>query len=1003
MRKWVIIGMVLLVVGLGGTSVLIADDTDLYVAGIDAVQPNCLIIFDNSGSMNNEMPSVEYYPTYIYPNSLGVDPSAVYYKSGGKWDTIYRESIDLITCVDARDALSTYGYFNGRLDDLTECGGRKTWYLRTGNYRNYLVYTGPSETRPRLGVAKGTVQSFINTTNGVRFGAMIFNQSEGGHILREIKDMTPQNRASLHNAIGQIHADTWTPLAETLHEAGLYFQGALSYFNPGVGMYNSPIQYWCQRSYIIVVTDGESTQDRNEVLKNHGKKNDGDTDIDKHEPGLAQEKPYEDDGSDYLDDVSKVMREMDARPDLEDTQNIVTYTVGFTIRSELLEDTAKNGGGKYYYCHNAQSFSIVLQKIIEEILEQSTSYVAPVVPISQMEKASSGNRLYLALFKPTWRSFWKGNIKKFAIATEDNPATGIKTGDILDVNGNPVLDSRGRILDSAVSFWGSGEPDGGEVEKGGVGQILLNRSDGRRIYTYMGTTLDLTNPTNAFSLTNPKITPLTLGFSVNKDTERDRLIQFIHGCDSYDENGNANTAEKRDWISGAFLHSRPLIIHYGQGQSVIFAGANDGMLHAFDDETGEELWAFIPQGLLGRLRDLTGETVEYYVDGSPRPYIVDQNGNGTIESSDGDQVILVCGERRGGNHYFALDVTLPQSPRLLWQIGPEWPELGDYSEMGQSWSTPIMGRIRYGTGEKVVFFIGGGYDENQDSGPNAGEDSHGRAIYIVDAVTGDLVWKYSHSENPFMANSIPSDIARLDTTGDGYIDRLYVGDTGGRMWRFDIGSPSPGSWTGKLLYGAGERKKIFYPPDVCLENGGGYYEMLFFGTGDRADPKDVTVCNRIYGIKDKNGPTLTEGNLQDVTDTLLNGSDTENGWYIRLNQYLGEKVLSPPVVFFGTAYFTSFIPDQEEFDDLCYVGQGRGRLYALGYKTGNPVFDLDGLGGTLDISDRSAEIGIGIPSGVVIAIFGEVAKGYVGVGGGIYHPPVSNRSTIIPMWWREVF
>ncbi|MFQ5842686.1 MAG: hypothetical protein ACE5I8_09640, partial [Thermodesulfobacteriota bacterium] len=182
-----------------------------------------------------------------------------------------------------------------------------------------------------------------------------------------------------------------------------------------------------------------------------------------------------------------------------------------------------------------------------------------------------------------------------------------------------------------------------------------------------------------------------------------------------------------------------------------------------------------------------------------------------------------------------------------------------------------------------------------------------------------------------------------------------------------------------------------------------WYEMLFFGTGDRADPKEVTVSNRIYAVKDKNGPTLTEGDLRDVTDTLLNGTDTDNGWYIRLNRHLGEKVLSTPVVYFGTAYFTSFIPDSEQFDDLCYVGQGRARLYALGYKTGDPVFNLDGLGDTLNIDDRSAEIGVGIPSGVVIAIFGEVARGYVGVGGGIHYPPVSNRSTILPVWWREVF
>jgi type IV pilus assembly protein PilY1 len=426
------------------------------------------------------------------------------------------------------------------------------------------------------------------------------------------------------------------------------------------------------------------------------------------------------------------------------------------------------------------------------------------------------------------------------------------------------------------------------------------------------------------------------------------------------------------------------------------------MLHAFDDETGDELWGFIPPDLLGRLKDLTGEAVEYYVDGSPRAYVIDQNEDGIIESSGGDRVILACGERRGGDHYFALDVTSPQSPQLLWRIGPE-PELGDFSEIGQSWSTPMVGRISHGNGERAVFFIGGGYDENQDNGPGARPDSYGRAIYVVDAETGDLVWRYSYTDNPLMAYSIPSDIARVDTTGDGYIDRLYVGDMGGKMWRFDIGSQSPDNWTGKLLFDSGGHRKIFYPPDVCLENGAEYYEMIFFGTGDRADPRDTTVPNGIYAVKDKNGPTLMEGDLQDVTDTLLADFDTENGWYIRLDQHPGEKVLSPPVVYFGTAYFTSFIPDSEEFDDPCYIGQGRARLYALGYKTGNPMFDLDGLGEVLDIDDRSAEIGVGTPSGVVIAIFDEVAKGYVGVGGGIHRPPVSNRSTLIPMWWREVF
>jgi type IV pilus assembly protein PilY1 len=86
-----------------------------------------------------------------------------------------------------------------------------------------------------------------------------------------------------------------------------------------------------------------------------------------------------------------------------------------------------------------------------------------------------------------------------------------------------------------------------------------------------------------------------------------------------------------------------------------------------------------------------------------------------------------------------------------------------------------------------------------------------------------------------MKYCIPSDIARVDINGDGKIDRLYVGDVGGQLWRFDIGNPDTSKWTGKILFdsnpGESLKRKVFYPPDVSLEKG--HYEMIFFGTGDQ--------------------------------------------------------------------------------------------------------------------------------------------------------------------------
>jgi type IV pilus assembly protein PilY1 len=499
---------------------------------------------------------------------------------------------------------------------------------------------------------------------------------------------------------------------------------------------------------------------------------------------------------------------------------------------------------------------------------------------------------------------------------------------------------------------------------------------------------------------------------------RDKLVKFVYGYDAYDDDGNGITNEKRDWILGAFLHSRPLIIHYNTSQSVIYAGSNDGMLHAFDDDTGEELWGFIPPNVLTSLQGLHSDLLVSFVDGSPKAY-VSRNADGSV-----NKAILIVGERRGGNRYYALDVTNPSAPKYLWEINPDAPG-SSYVEMGQTWSTPNIGKIACqgaGTctgGEKWVAFVGGGYDDKEDNDvPPA--DTKGRAVYVIDVLDGSLIKRFSNAEIPAMTYSIPSDIARVDTNEDGKIDRLYVGDMGGRMWRFDIGDPNPTNWTGRITFASYPGTKILYPPDVTLEIGD--YEMLFFGTGDREHPKETTVVNRLYAIKDKNLPgTLTESSLYDVTsdelqatgtiearkNEILNALGNSRGWFIQMNQYLGEKCLSPSTVLNKVAYYTTFTPGAGGETDPCHVGEGSARAYIMAYQTGNAVFNFDltnDMGGQSVIKkeDRSKSIGLGIPSGVVITFIKDKAVGYIGVGGGIIgiDPHAKRRE---PKYWRIVF
>jgi type IV pilus assembly protein PilY1 len=156
----------------------------------------------------------------------------------------------------------------------------------------------------------------------------------------------------------------------------------------------------------------------------------------------------------------------------------------------------------------------------------------------------------------------------------------------------------------------------------------------------------------------------------DSSTEHDKIIDFTRGIDVYDEDTDGNTTEERPWKLGDIFHSNPVLVSppflplsdstyttfrttNANRTTILLAGANDGMLHAFRESDGQELWAFIPSDNLARLKDLTvrsGEH-EFYLDASP---IVTDIKVGTTWKT-----IAIIGERRGGSNYYALDITKP--------------------------------------------------------------------------------------------------------------------------------------------------------------------------------------------------------------------------------------------------------------------------------------------------------------------------------------------------------
>ena len=171
--------------------------------------------------------------------------------------------------------------------------------------------------------------------------------------------------------------------------------------------------------------------------------------------------------------------------------------------------------------------------------------------------------------------------------------------------------------------------------------------------------------------------------------------------------------------------------------------------------------------------------------------------------------------------------------------------------------------------------------------------------------------------------------------------------------------------------------------------------MVFFGTTDRENPGEIKTINQIYGIKDKGlDSILSMKDLENVTFGVsdLKTLEGKEGWFINLEENKGEKALGPPVVIFGVAYFSTFTPS------INSTG-GIARFYAVNYKNGNPILNLNPSneqnGVKIDLSDRSKVIGTGIPSNTVISALDGLPVAFTGFSGGVYNTPLRKDKTIL--------
>ncbi|HKV11174.1 MAG TPA: PilC/PilY family type IV pilus protein [Thermoanaerobaculia bacterium] len=482
-------------------------------------------------------------------------------------------------------------------------------------------------------------------------------------------------------------------------------------------------------------------------------------------------------------------------------------------------------------------------------------------------------------------------------------------------------------------------------------------------------------------------------------------------------------------------------------RKMLVVGSNDGMLHAFDaglysaasekfdNGTGKELFAYIPRTLLPTVKTLTtGSVHQWGVDGTVTvgDVFIDPRHNGVPAETEREwRTVVFGGLREGGSAYYALDITQPDVlakagetenvpapsagyvpscsgesgfseaacgplpfPSALWEFTDSvqaadgtWTRLNEdnneVQDLGDTWSVPNVGRIRITEGgatvDKYVMVVGGGLDKENKTAEMTAEKVRGNWLYMIDVETGRAIYKRQ------LDGSVPAEPAAVDTDQDGYLDRIYVGTTRGKMYRVDLVPDSSGvypslvdkpvlamdkntytvkriadsAWVPRIVFDAntengaalapGLVRPIYYRPSVIFVTRLGRY-ALSFGVGDREDLWNYDgLTGRIYVFVDDSddlpsGTVFDEGDFERLTvdspkvdeEFLLQGEVGGRGWYMVLDA--NERLITEPFALSGVSFFSSFKPDVQVTggkDPLCSK-TGISRIFVLSTTNGNP-------------------------------------------------------------------
>tara|TARA_R110002049_G_scaffold13509_2_gene58582 strand:- start:214980 stop:218426 length:3447 start_codon:yes stop_codon:yes gene_type:complete len=906
------------------------------------------------------------------------------------------------------------------------------------NYANWWTYY-----RKREYVAKKAMSELIwNSNHRMGLATLHDNNSVG----TPISDMTVStNKDNLLSELGQINSTGGTPLRRLLRNTGRYFDKA------GSNSDHSDLGF-TSSSPILSTTNGGECQQNFAVLFSDGFWNGGSPSVGNTDGGTSNSMwdggSYADSISNTLADVAMYYYETDlatgiadkVRPieniDENEAQHLTTYTVAFGVNGTLnanppnttdpfawpdptdtedaervddMRHAAWNARGEFLNARDPATLISSLENALASIENRIGTSTAVTFNSNELQAET---QLYLTQFNS---ENWSGDVVAFNFNTDGtiNPTEAWRISDYLDSASYNYTNRVAYTMNSA---------------------------------TNAATLLEWGNISTA-QQNDFKTAP---DGSLGSDTDGQARLNFFLGDRTHEASGTAYNFRRRDSIMGDIVHSGPVFVGkpselypdsspFGSSseryssfveakknrKGIVYVGANDGMVHAFDTtQSGREIMTYTPKELYQSGSATAGlhylsdpdYTHNYYVDVNLAANDVYINASSAPLGTPNWETILAGGYGAGGRGVFALNVTDASFPDSV--TGAQNTVLWEFSDanstyMGYSYSEP---RIALLNNNKWAVIFGNGY--NSDNGKAALI-----ILYIEGGIDGTWVlnsdYKIIDTGVGDAANkSGIGEITAIDLDNDFVVDRIYGSGIDGKLWAFDLSDSNASNWD--VAYGTSSNKKPLFTSssgqpitvksaitrvaDSTIADAPNV--LVILGTGQFITDADPSNTNQqsLYGVWDAGESEITRADLVEqtldssttsslrvmsdntVTYNTANPSSGDLGWFFDLPES-GERVNIDPVVRLEQVFFATNIPSTQK----CTDGGGSGWIMILDAENGGEPsrggFDLNS-DGNFDSNDQLSNTFVagvkfdnGLPAG--LGFLGGSGNLYVtGTGGG---------------------